>query len=87
MEKKKKMYRTVKFCGVGNSSFHSPNANSLVIVFMVLEFFLYNLYKPLQKCWNKNWKAFIVSYFRYFLEMSDSGGENKNEKGKKNYDT
>lgn len=54
---------------------------------MVLEFFLYNLYKPLQKCWNKNWKAFIVSYFRYFLEMSDSGGENKNEKGKKNYDT
>ena len=69
------MCRTVKFCGVGNSSFHSPYANSLVIVFIVLEFFLYNLYKPLQKCWNKNRKAFIVSYFRYFSGISDSGGE------------
>lgn len=66
---KKKMGRTVKFCGVGNSSFHSPYANSLVIVFMVLEFFLYNLYKPLQKCWNKNRKAFSLIFQIFFRNI------------------
>lgn len=63
-KKKKKRYTEQLNLWCGNSSFHSTNVNSLVIVFIVLEFFLYNLTKPLQSAGIK-----LESIYRFIFQI------------------